>query len=48
MTSQTGLKIIKIHMLPNFARSKDNQAIKFGKLVDYNVTNSFLQKSCEK
>ena len=39
MTSQIGQKIITIHTLPNISRSKGNQAMKFGQLVDYNLRN---------
>ena len=31
MTSQTGKQIIKIHILSNISRSKDNEAMKFEK-----------------
>ena len=48
MTSQTGQQIITIHILPNISRSKSNQAIKFGQLIEYNVRYSFLQKLCKK
>ena len=34
MTSQTGKQIITIHVLPNIPRSKGNQAMKFGQLID--------------
>ena len=34
MTSQTGKKIITILILPNISGSKDNQAIKFGQLIE--------------
>ena len=37
MTSQTGKQIITIHILPNISRSKGNQTIKFGQLIEYNV-----------
>ena len=37
MRSQAGQKIITIHILPNKSRSKDNQAMKFGQLIEYNV-----------
>ena len=47
MTSETGQQIITIHKLPNISRSKGNQAIKFGKLIEYNVGNIFLQNSYE-
>ena len=36
--------IIKIHILLNISRSKDNHAMKFGQLIEYNVKNTFLQK----
>ena len=32
----------------NISRSKSNQAIKFGKLIKYNMRNIFLEKSCKK
>ena len=34
MTSQPGTQTIKIQILTNIWRSKGNQAIKFGKLID--------------
>ena len=40
--SQKGKQIIAIHMLPNISRSKDNQVIKFGQLVEYNMKNIFF------
>ena len=42
MTSQPGQQIITIHILPNDPRSKDNQGMKFGQLIKYNVRNIFL------
>ena len=42
MTSQTGQQIITIHILPKISTSKDNQAMKFGKLIKYSVRNIFL------
>ena len=48
MAPQTGEQIFTIHILPNISRSKDNQAIKFGQLMKYNVRNIFLQKLCRK
>ena len=44
MTSQTGQTIIKIHTLLNFSKSIDNQVMKFGQLIEYNMRNTFLQK----
>ena len=37
-------KICNRHILPNISRSKDNQAMKFGRLIEYNKINIFLQK----
>ena len=44
MTSETGQKIIILHILHNIPRSKDNQAMKFRQLIEYNVRNIFLEK----
>ena len=33
-----------MHKLLNIPRSKDNQTIKFGQLVEYNMRNIFLEK----
>ena len=48
MTSQPGKKTIAIHILPNISRSKDNQTMKSGQLVEHNIRNIFLEKSCTK
>ena len=48
MTSQTRQQIITIHILPNISRSKDNQTMKFGQLIDYKMKMIFLEKSCTK
>ena len=44
MTSQTGQQIITVHILPGISRSKDNQAMKFGQSIEYNVREIFIQK----
>ena len=44
MTSQPGKQIIAIHILPNISRRKGNEAMKFGKLLEYNMRNIFLEK----
>ena len=44
MTSQLTKQTISIIILPNISRSKDNQAMKFGQLIGYNVRNTFLEK----
>ena len=48
MTSQTGQQIIAIHILPNFLRSKRNQIMKFGHLIECDMRNVFLKKSYTK
>ena len=47
MISQARQKIITIHILPNKSRSKDNQAIKFGQLIEYNVIIFFFKNHTE-
>ena len=47
MTSQPGKQTIAIHILTNISRRKDNQATKFGQLIEYN-RNIFLEKSFTK
>ena len=45
MTSQPGKQITGIQILFNISRSKDNQAMKLGQLMEYNIRNIFLEKS---
>ena len=37
-----------IHVLPFIWRSKDNQTMKFGQLIEYNMRNIFPEKSYTK
>ena len=48
MTSQTGQQIITIHILLNILRSKGDQAMKFGQLIDYDIRKNFREKSCSR
>ena len=48
MTSQTVQQIIIINTIPNFSRSKDNQTMIFGQLIEYNMRNIFLENSFTK
>ena len=48
MTSQSGQQTILIHLLPNISRSKGDQALKFGQLIEFNMRNIFLEKSFTK
>ena len=45
MTSQPGKQTIAIHILPYISKSKDNQTVKFGQLIEYNMRKVFLEKS---
>ena len=48
MTPQVGSQIISIHRFTNISRSKFNQTMKCGHLIEYNKRNSFLEKSYTK
>ena len=48
MTSQSGKQTIAIQTLPNIPRSNNNQTMKFGQLIEYNMRNVFLKKSYTK
>ena len=41
---QTGKQIITIDIMPNISRSKGNQTMKFGQLIEYGIKNIFLEK----
>ena len=43
MTSQSEKQTFTIHIFLNISKSKDNQTMKFGKLIEYNVINTFLR-----
>ena len=43
MTSQTGQQVITTHTLLNISRSEDNQTMKFGQLIEYDLRNIFLK-----
>ena len=45
MKSLPGQQTIVIHILPNISRSKGNQTMKFGQLIECNIRNIFLEKS---
>ena len=44
MTSQTGQTINHNAHSTNISRSKGNQAMKFGQLINYNARNFFFSK----
>ena len=41
MSSQIEQQIIKIHILTNTSKSKGNQTMKFGQLIEYNINIFF-------
>ena len=45
VTSQSGLQIITIHILPNTSRKKGNQTMKFDRLIKYNAKNIFFSRN---
>ena len=45
MTSQPGKQTIAIRIMPNISRSKGNQAVKLGQLIEYNLRIISLLKS---
>ena len=48
MTSQSGKQTIAIHILVNISKSKDNQTMKFGQWIEYDMTKTFFEKSYTK
>ena len=48
MASQTGKQTIAMHILPDIARRKGNQTVKFSQVIEYNMRNIFLEKSYTK
>ena len=45
MTSQSGQQTIVIEILLHIAKSKGNQTMKFGQLIEYKMRNIFIEKS---
>ena len=45
MTSEPGTQTIALHMQVNISRSKANQSMKFGQLIEYNMRHIFREKS---
>ena len=48
MTSQPRKQTIAMHKLPNISRGQGNQTMKFGQLIEYNMSYIFLEKSYTK
>ena len=44
MMSKPGKETTTIHMLFNISRSKCNQRMKLGLLIEYNIRNIYLEK----
>ena len=48
MTSQPGKQILAIHVLVNISKSKRNQTMKFGELIEFSMKNIFVEKTFTK
>ena len=48
VTLQPGQQTVAIQIFLNISRSKGNQLIKFGHLIEYNMRNTFIEKSYTK
>ena len=48
LTSQPGKQTIAVHIVVTISRSKGNQTMKLGKLIEYNKKNIFRQILCTK
>ena len=48
ITSQNGKETIRINILPDISRSKGNQTMKFGQVIEYNLRHILLQNRCRK
>ena len=46
--SQRRKQTTAINMLPNISRSNIKQTVKYGRLIEYNMTKTFLKKSFTK
>ena len=45
MLSLAEQQVTSIRILPNISRSKDNETMKFGQLIEYDMRSIFLEKS---
>ena len=45
MTSQPRKQTMAIHILPNISRIKGKEIMKFGQLIQYDMRNTFLEKT---
>ena len=43
MTSQPGNQTIAVYILPNISRSRGNQTMKLGQLIDHDMRNILLK-----
>ena len=43
VTSQPEKQTLAIHTVPNISRSKGNQTLKFGQLIEHNIRINFLE-----
>ena len=43
MTSQPEKQTVAMHIFPYISRSKENQTMKFGQLIEYNMWKTILE-----
>ena len=48
MMSQLGKRTVAIQVFTNVSRSKGNQTMKFGPLIEYKIRNISLEKPCKR
>ena len=48
MVSKPGKQTVAIHILSNISGTNENQTMKLGQLIEYNMRNIFLEKSYAK
>ena len=44
LISKFGTQTLSTYILTNISRSKENQIMKLGQLIEYNIRNIFLEK----
>ena len=47
MTSQTEQQITTLHILFNISKSKCNETVRIGQLIEYNMRNIFLKNDTQ-
>ena len=48
MTSKPGKQTVAIHILPSVSKSEGHQTMKLGELIEHDMRNISIEKSCTK